>query len=554
MVNTGIYHPFLFVDKKRDIKKDCVLRVSSFFCILTGDIQGISVYDVNTGLEHNDYNVTQKIYDFNGTEIQAYLLEINPGSSQYYVRISNGTFYKYSHCLIEAANCGGILYSQHTCNNQYYNWGDNGSDRLVITLNEMSEITPDIKKDSSVIITDQGSITNYSNFQQRQKVEFFAPVTYIRMLEGITMNDTNSIETQWGEKKIVNIEFEVQQIGDTINAKFIMSFVYKETLHENDACCIDINIDDIQNNENPDSSNCEGFTAAIVNTDDTLTVTLTNPPEGTPSYKWYRDNVYISNASFIEIDSHGNYRVDVLLSGCRATASYFKDNVCRLFQIQVTKTLNSINATASNIPDGETVSWSVEKDNIVLATSLPYTATESGVYYVRATAGECSQIQGVSVILEDDDCNFSISITDNGNTLEAVTDAGSPTYLWEFENGSGKTSIGTDSEVTITGKGIYWLTITNAGCEKTEYIYKEPETESIIYVNSMANGNEFTILDIDLLSITNPAVELEFYVNNIPQLYSSANPTTTGHYTITALGKAKIFSAITNTTIKMVKK
>lgn len=553
MVNTGIYHPFLFVDKRSEIKKDCILKVSTFYCILTGDITTIQVIDINTGLVHNDYTVTTSTYDFNGTEIQSHLLFIEPGNSQYYVRIGNGITYKYSHCLIERATCGGVLYSSHSCNNQYYNWGDNEGTELFITLEMMGEITPIIKKDSSVIVTEQGSITNYTNFQQRQRVEFIAPTTYIRMLESITMNDTNKIHTQWGEKEIVNIEIESEEIGGTINARFTLSFVFKETLQENDACCIDINIDDIQNNENPDSGICEGFTAAIENTDDVLTVVLTNQPEGTISYRWYRDNVFISNAEFIEISSHGNYRVDVLISGCRASASYFKDNVCRLFQIQVTKTLNTINATASNIPDGETVLWSVEYEGVSVSSTLPYTALASGIYYVRATAGKCSQIKGVNVVLEDDDCDFTISITDNGNTLSAVTDANSPVYLWEFENGDGRISIGTGSEVSLSGKGIYWLSITNGGCEKNTYIYKEPSSENIIYTNAMANGTEFTILDIDLLSITNPAVELVFLVNNVPQIYSSATPTLPNTYTITNAGKVKIYGSITNGTIKMTK-
>ena len=78
------------------------------------------------------------------------------------------------------------------------------------------------------------------------------------------------------------------------------------------------------------------------------------------------------------------------------------------FQLELTKTLKSINGTVSNVPDGETESYSVVLNGVEVATSLPYTALEDGIYYVYATAGECNKVKGISVTLEDNDCDYII--------------------------------------------------------------------------------------------------------------------------------------------------
>jgi hypothetical protein len=46
----------------------------------------------------------------------------------------------------------------------------------------------------------------------------------------------------------------------------------------------------------------------------------------------------------------------------------------------LTSVNNEINGTVSNIPDGETVAYSVVLNGLEVGTSLPYTAAESGIY------------------------------------------------------------------------------------------------------------------------------------------------------------------------------
>lgn len=554
MIESGIYHPFNFVSKISDIKQDLIYKAPVLDAIINGDYTSITLHKYSDNSEVANFQ--KQTYVFNNIDIyyfRVYFSGLEAGV-QYYLKITNTvgivTAIEYSESLIEHS-CNTLqLFTSHDCYNQYYDWQNIS---IGVYLNNWKEIEPEVKKDSSVIITDKGSITQHSNLQLRNRIEFIGLSTEIRFLEAITLNSKNEIVTIQGKQEIVNIEVEGEQIGTTEYSKYIISFVYKDTLNENDACCLDVNIDDIQN-ENPGSVECGDFTAEITENSGTLTVTLTSAPIGTALYKWYRDNVYLSNATSITVEGAGNYRVDVTIEGCRATASWFKDDVCRLFQIQVTKTNNDINATASNIPEGESVIWSVEFGGISVSSSLPYTALASGIYYVRATAGECSQIKGINVILEDDDCDFTIDITDNTTTLEADTNAGTPSYLWELETGAGRTTIGSTTEITPTGKGIYWLTITNGGCSKETYLYKEPLTESVVYLNSKATGTTFAVGEIDLSAIVSPATELEVYINGVMNPYISTTPTTIGFYTINASNEIQIFQTITNGTIKIIKK
>jgi hypothetical protein len=331
-----------------------------------------------------------------------------------------------------------------------------------------------------------------------------------------------------------------------------MTFEFYDTITDGNTCCEGISIDEILSPEAP-SGSCIGFSVEISETSDVLSVVITGAISFTQTYKWYRNNVFLSSASTISVVGAGNYRVDVTDSGCKASASWFKDNVCALFQIQTTKVLNEINATASNVPDGETVSWSVVFEGSEVATALPYECLASGIYYIYGTAGDCQKAAGIFVQLLDDDCAFSVDITEDGNTLTADTDAADPTYLWELETASGRTEIGSTESITAVGSGIYWLTVTNGECSNDSYIYKEPGTTQMIWVGTKISGTETPVIEIDVDSVTNPAFELEVSVNGVLQTYVSPTPLTAGQYGISS-GKITFGSTLTNATIKVIKR
>jgi len=334
----------------------------------------------------------------------------------------------------------------------------------------------------------------------------------------------------------------------------VLSFEYKETPINTDTCCEIINIDDIISPEYVSGgAECVGFSAEIVNTDGTLSATLTGAPTGVTTYKWYRDNIYLSSATTIDIEAPGNYRVDVTIGQCKTSASYFKDNACALFQIDLTKSGNEINATVSNVPDGETVAYSVVLNGVEVSTSVPYTVAETGTYYVYATAGPCEKSKAIYVVLEDDDCLFTIDITESDGVLTAVTDAVTPSYLWELETSTGRTTVGTASTLQIGAKGIYWLTITNAGCSKSDYIYKEPLSTTgscvLARTTTTAGLQPITVYGIDLTNVVNFTSEILVTLNGVVQTKVSGNPTLANTYGVDSSGRLLFANTLTNALI-----
>ena len=274
-------------------------------------------------------------------------------------------------------------------------------------------------------------------------------------------------------------------------------------------------------------------------------------PDGTPTYRWYRNGIFISAASTIDTTQSGDYKVEVKIGKCTATDNYYIDNPCLSYQLDVTKIGSQINATVSNEPDGETTTYSVVFNGVEVATSLPYDATVEGIYYVYATAGECNRVKGIFIQIIEEDCTFTASIDQDGSELSVLTDASSPTYLWELETSAGRSSIGTGATVQVQGTGIYWLTVTNGLCDLETYLYLEPTTGRIIIMNK-STGSEFTVTDISLLNIEDPAVKVTVFVNGTLYTYVSGTPAAPNQWGIKADGKLLVYGTLSNATIKII--
>ena len=381
------------------------------------------------------------------------------------------------------------------------------------------------------IITEYGTTKKVVSSGVLESIEFLAASGYSTLLNGIKNNSYNAINTGSGLRQIKNIEVQESEQGSTGYSVFVLQFEFSDILAEGSSCCEIINIDDILS---PDTGGGEGgcidFAATVVNTDGTLSVTLDNPPmAGTPTYKWYKNGAYLASTSTIDIIEPGEYRVDVIQDGCRTKATYFKDDPCSIYQLVLIKTGNEINGTTSNVPDGETEAYSVVLNGVEVATSLPYTALEDGTYYVYVTAGTCNVVKGIIVILEDDDCGYTISATKSGNILTAVTDAGAPTYQWEKEDINGRNVIGAASTQAMSGEAIYWLTITNGSCSKeTYYPYFTTEEKEVYCSLARSTGYQFTVYGIDIMAVD--PTDIEVIVNTNVQTYVAGTPTLSGQW------------------------
>jgi hypothetical protein len=541
----GLYHYFTLHKSKEKIRSQALYKMPDSIFILRGEVTGTKT-NVNTGVT-TSLNVSRTAWDINGIEHVATFIEASGmtlGDSYYLtLDIDGDTYYT---DLIQAVGegCTSRLLIINDCNNINWNWtGEIGYP--VIPIQEIQQNSPETTTEFETIITEQGEKKELKRQIQRQRFWFVAPKAYSNALNGAKA----ASDVYFEGTLIKNFDFVEEQV-DEFNSSFTISFEYINEQTGND-CCDDIDLDTILNPDNGGGGgDCEGFEIGIVNTDDTLSVTLTDPPPtGTATYKWYRNNLLISTASTISIVQPGNYKVEVIKDGCKRSTTYFKDDVCGLMSLRVYAVGNFVNGDLSNVPDGCTPEISVILNGVEVGTSLPYEVEETGTYFVKVTACNCVKSGGVFVnFSEESNCDFTLDINQTGNLLEADTDATSPTYLWELETSAGRTTIGTASSITASTRGIYWLTVTEGACSKETYLYLEPLASRGVFVRQGGTGTAFSILGINLLGITDYAGTIRVTINGAMFTYVSGTPGI-NQYTINITGQIVVLTSLSNPTI-----
>lgn len=539
----GIYHPFIFNTRKSDIDSQTVHKVRELDIILTGQFLSIKLVNALSGAETAP-TLTNVDWEVDGVTIYATRVtsSLTNGVS-YYLNIDDIWYSD----IIERDVCNLVIESNNSCSNQYYDWSAD-SIAQKIYLPDPVELANVIETEGQTLITQNGVIDTVTRSNNKNRYQFVAPINFRQHLTALKLNDYIELEGL----EIINVDIEEQELDGGRYSLFTFLFQYKSELQNGSTCCEIINLDDLVTPENGGGSeDCTGFTATIDYTDGTLSTTLDMEPVGTPTYRWYRNGIYISAASTIDTTQSGDYKVEVKIGICTATDNYYIDNPCLGYQLDVTKIGSQINATVSNEPDGETTTYSVVFNGVEVSTSLPYDATVEGIYYVYATAGECNKVKGIFIQILEEDCTFTASIDQDGSELSVLTDASSPTYLWELETSAGRSTIGTGATVQVQGTGIYWLTVTNGLCSIEEYLYLEPTTGRIIIMNR-STGTEFTVTDISLLNIEDPAVKVTVFINGTLQTYVAGTPAAPNQWGIKADGKLLVYGSLSNATIKII--
>ena len=540
----GTYHYFRWYDSTDDIEPALVSYINDLDIILKGTptvvIRNAKTYAVVSSTV-STYTWTFEGQDIESTRLQATLTE----GETYYLVIDNETFSNF----FAKSDCCVLLNSSNSCSNIYHDWV--GDDALIVPLYEAIQLEPEYTEETASIIGIYGETKKTISQKIRHRYKFVTGMGMVNMLNGIKNNDTNDIDGV----NIKNIEYELEETADEDYATFTLSFEIADQLDSASSCCEVINIDDILSPETV-GGDCEGFTAEITEAGGVLSVTLTSPPTGTPTYKWYLNGVYLSGASTVTIDDVGDYRVDVKVGTCKATAYYYEADPCAAFSVTLYATGAEINGDLNNLPEGETATYDIVFNGESVGSALPYTATATGTYYIYVTTESCNKSKGIYVIVGDEDCDFTIDIDEDGTELSAVTDATTPTYLWELETTDGKTTVGTGDTITMTGKGIYWLTITQGTCSKTDYIYKAPSSDNVVCVLARSTGHTFDVYEIDLGAITNPALDLEVFVNGVRSTYVAAAPSVSNTYSINSSNKLIFATALplSNATIIIIKR
>ena len=538
----GIYHPFLWNRKLEEVDTQTVYRVHNLDVILTGEFASIVLVDALT-LAETTPTITPYTYTVRGVTVYASRVKATLTENLDYFLKVDGIFYSDIIRRVNS-NCFRWINTSNSCSNQYFDW-DSDSSVLRINMADVQELPPIIETESETLITETGQQDKTLRINKKYRIQFVAPIGYIQLLNGLKVNDFVTFEGN----DLINIEVEAQEQEGGRYSLFVLTYQIKSELQDGNTCCDIIDIDDIISPDNGGGSgDCAGFTATVDYIDGELSVTLTDPPEGVPTYKWYRNGIYQTSATTVLTSVAGDWRVDVRIGNCTAKSNYYISDECAAMALEITKTLNTINAAVSNIPDGETVDYSIVLNGTEVATSVPYTAVTSGIYYIYATAGECNKVKGISITIEDNDCDFTLDITQTGNTLEADTDATTPTYLWELETSAGRNTIGTAATQGITLKGIYWLTVTQGTCSKESYLYIEPLVTSGVFLRYGGTGTAFTVLGINLLNIVNYAGDIKVTVNGVVFSHVGSSPGA-NQYTVNGSGQVVVQTSLTNPTI-----
>lgn len=555
MLNIGLFNYFSFAsanDGLNGVDPNISHRTPLIDIIVSGEHSSIGLYEHGTN-NNAGATITPYTWEINGIEFLAHRLTFSiPSTSnkKYYLKI--GDIYSYN--VVEYGSCVTEILVNNSCNNAHFPWADSGA-FFTLLLADAVEVSSEIEDEQRIVVKNSGVEKKTFNQIIKRGYQFTGVSGLFSYLNALKTCDNVSIATPNGYVRIKNISVEKQEVVAGSYEVFTIRFEDYESLNDLTSCCDLLNLDDLLSPEvsnNPEA--CASFSAAVLNTSGTLSATLTSAPTGTPTYKWYRNGNYISAASSIKATTHGDYRVEVRIGLCRASASYFIDDKCRIFQIATSVLNGVISAVSSNVPDRETVSYVVKKDGEPVATSLPYTAVEEGAYFIEATAGACKTIKAEYVKLAAA-CSYTIDINDAGNQLEAVTNAMSPVYTWELETSSGKTVIGNTSTIQKVGKGIYWLTIESGECSKEAYFYDQPNASAVCSVVSRATGTVFTIPEINLIGLTSPGSQLLVTANNLVQIYVSGTPVLQNNYSINGSGQIIFANSfpLTNAILKVIR-
>jgi hypothetical protein len=545
MINLGTYHYFRWYKTIDEIESGLISHITQFDIILTGT-PTVTVVNASTGATVTA-TVTTASWEFNGVDIESTRVTMNLTDGVTYYLVIDGLYYSN---LFKKDICTVLLETSNSCANIYHNW--DGDSPMFVSLYEAIQLEPEYTEENVSIIGIYGEVRKTTKQKVRHRYKFVGGMGMVNMLNGIKNNDTNAISGV----AIKNIEYELEESESGDYATYTLSFELNEIFETASSCCEIINIDTILSPEN-ESGTCTGFEVNITESSGTYTANLVSPPTGTPVYRWFLNGVYLSGGATISTAQTGDFRVDVKIGDCKASGYYFTDDPCKSFGIELYATGSEINGDLINLPTGETATYEIKLNNTVVGTALPYEATETGTYYVYVTTESCNKSRGIYVKVDtEEDCGYTLDITEDGNVLEADTDAVSPTYLWELETKDGKVTIGTGATVTMTGKGIYWLTVSAGECSKQTYIYKEPSSDNVVCVLARSNGYQFDVYEINLLDITNPALELDVFINGVRAVYVASAPSGANQYSINGTGKLITNSALplSNATIVIKKK
>jgi len=347
------------------------------------------------------------------------------------------------------------------------------------------------------------------------------------------------------------------------------------------SCSVTSNTINLQQNSINASLNVPATVILIPGETKVLTVT-TNAVN--PSFQWYRNNAIITGATSVTLNaiSDGTYKVIVTqTTGCNATqeascsliypnsfavtivadANY---NSCN--SEQATLSISSFNAIAGTETVsllGNSYNYSYEwykNGSLVLSstanTFLVSSYLENGTYELRVVIPQFNQIVSNELpiqlgISEEFEITSEGLLCESGGSVELQSNISNPNYVLTWFAVGNNAVLGTESSLTVTAPGEYYLSIAFEGCDYTTSSIAVTVTNSAgISLNVTDN---FTILVGSSTEVIASGVEnYTWYLNN--QEIGTGNSilvSASGEYTVTGtIGDCEFTKTFTVTALE----
>lgn len=284
-----------------------------------------------------------------------------------------------------------------------------------------------------------------------------------------------------------------------------------------------------------------------------------------PSFQWYRNNAIITGATSATFNAttDGTYKVIVnQTTGCNATQEAScsliyptsfavtitaDENYYSCSSEEATLSMSSFNAIAGTEMVsllGNTFNYTYEwykNGSLVLSaaanTFLVTSSVENGTYELRIVIPQFNQIVSNELSIQlGTASSFEITseglLCDSGGSVELQANLSNPTYILKWYAVGNDTVLGTESSLTVTNTGEYYLTITFEGCDySTNSIAVNVTTSDGISLNV---ADDFTILTGSSEEvIASGAENYTWYLNN--EEIGTGNSllvSTSGEYTV----------------------
>lgn len=222
---------------------------------------------------------------------------------------------------------------------------------------------------------------------------------------------------------------------------------------------------------------CANFIFTKVVEGDSITY---SPPSGYTSvtYAWVyiddagtRTNLGTTTSTHVAADS-GYYEMTATDGDCTyINTSYLLVEDCTGKSVSISVTDNTLTATPTGFSGAETYAWYIDTgsgETSLSSTGTSHEATQTGNFIIKVTEGSCTEEANQVMIIDEECCDFAVSIAEDGPTLVATVSNPPATcdveVKWYIWNGVNWVYKQTGLVHTPSNEGIFKAEVICGGC------------------------------------------------------------------------------------------